>query len=197
MFENESTMRSLSRIIISLGAAAALLAATSAPAQSPRQPLCIVNGRTVDASLLRDVPPEDILSTEVLPADEQTVARYGEQANYGVLLISLRYDTPARFAADTLGFSSYVASQVEWGETERTARYVARFTVGEDGCVTIGRELESTDPRLRRKVLRAVKLSPRWQPATKDGHPVPSSHVLRIQLPEGREMPRERYIILR
>ena len=181
---------------MSLGAAAALFAATSAPAQSPRQPLCIVNGRTVDASLLRDVPPEDILSTEVLPADEQTVARYGKQANYGVLLISLRYDTPARFAADTLGFSSYVASQVEWGETERVARYVVRFTVQEDGSVAVGEELESTDPRLRRKVLRAVGKAPLWQPAMKDGSPVASGHVLRIQLPEGREMPREKYIIL-
>lgn len=176
---------------------AALLTLPAADAQTPREPLCIVNGERVErADVLHDVQPDDIVSTEMLPADEETIAKYGEQANYGVIIISLRYDTPARFAADSLSFSDYIASQVEWGELERVARYVVRFTVQEDGSVAVGKELESTDPRLRRKVLRAVAKAPRWQPAMKDGRPVESSHVLRIQLPEGREMPRERYIIL-
>ena len=168
-----------------------------AAAQTPREPLCIVNGERVErAEVLRDIPPADIVSTEVLPADEETIAKYGEQANYGVIIISLRYDTPAEFTADTVSFSSYIARHVEWGELERVARYVVRFTVCEDGSVSVGKELESTDARLRRKVLRAVSKAPRWRPAMKDGRPVESSHVLRIQLPEGREMPRERAVIL-
>ena len=176
---------------------ASVLPLSRSAAQTPREPLCIVNGVRVErAEVLRDVQPEDIVSTEVLPADEETIAKYGEQANYGVIIISLRYDTPARFAADSLSFSDYIASQVKWGELERVARYVVRFTVKEDGSVAVGKELESTDPRLRRKVLRAVSGAPRWQPAMKDGRPVESGHVLRIQLPEGREMPRERAVIL-
>lgn len=175
-----------------------LLSATALQAQkpqTPRQPLYIVNGQP--AADLRDVQPEDIVSTEVLPADEETIGRYGEQANYGVIIISLRYDTPARFVeGGGESFSSYIAHHVEWGELERVARYVARFTVREDGSIAVEKDLESTDPRLRRKVLRAVAKSPRWQPATKDGRPVESSHVLRIQLPEGREMPPERAVIL-
>ena len=174
-----------------------MLVPAAAQSQTPREPLCIVNGERIERTeVLRDIQPEDIVSTEVLPADEETIARYGEQANYGVIIISLRYDTPARFDADPASFSSYIAGKVGWGELERVARYVARFTVQEDGSVVIGKELESTDPRLRRKVLRAVAQSPHWQPAMKDGHPVTSSHVLRIQLPEGREMPRESAIIL-
>lgn len=174
-----------------------LLAAVSLRAQTPRQPLCIVNGRVVDIDSLHDVQPDDIVTNEVLPADEETVARYGEQANYGVIIISLRYDTPAAFAAAGESYSAYIARQVKWDETERTARYVARFTVLEDGSVAVEKDLESTDPRLRRKILRAVSKAPRWQPAMKEGRPVPSSHVLRIQLPEGRPMPPERVIIRR
>ena len=188
-------MRIFSATLLLLAAAAIITAATAA-AQSPREPLCIVNGHVVTSAELHDVQPDDIVSTEVLPADEHTVAQYGEQANYGVIIVSLRYDTPARFDADTVSYSSHIARRVKWGETERTARYVARFTVGEDGSVSVDKDLESTDPRLRRKVLRAVAQSPHWQPATKEGHPVASSHVLRIQLPEGRPMPPERGIIL-
>ena len=179
---------------VAAAVAAASPAGMTVHAQTPRQPLYIVNGRP--AENLRDVPPEDIVSTEMLPADEETIARYGEQANYGVIIVSLRYDTPACFDADTVSFASYIARNVDWGELERVARYVVRFTVQEDGSVAVGEELESTDPRLRRKVLRAVAKAPRWRPATKDGVPVASSHVLRIQLPEGREMPPERAVIL-
>ena len=178
-------------------AAAMLLTASGLPAavaDTPQRPLYIVNGHPVES--LRDVPPEDIVSTEMLPADEQTIARYGEQANFGVIIVSLRYDTPAAFGDGSESFADYVARNVGWGEMERVARFVTRFTVLEDGSVEVGEVLESTDPRLRRKVLRAVSKAPRWRPATKDGEPVASGHVLRIQLPAGREMPRERYIRL-
>ena len=185
------------KMIFNTVLSAAALTLFTAGAQTPREPLCIVNGQVTDAADLRDIEPADIISTEVLPADEETIAKYGEQANYGVIIISLRYDTPAMFTADTVSFSSYIARHVEWGELERVARYRVRFTVLEDGSIAVGKELESTDPRLRRKVLRAVSKAPKWQPASKDGHPVESSHVLRIQLPEGREMPPERAIILR
>ena len=172
-----------------------LLAASALSAQTPRQPLYIVNGEVADIAQMHDIQPDDIISTEILPADEQSVARFGEQANNGVIIISLRYDTPARFGDGSQPYGAYIARQVKWGELERVARYVTRFTVCEDGSVAVGNELESTDPRLRRKVLRAVAKAPHWQPAMKDGRPVESSHVLRIQLPEGRPMPPEKYII--
>lgn len=178
----------MKRIIISV----LLLCAAGAAAQAP--PLYIVNG--CEAEDLRGVDPDDIVSTELLPADERTVELYGPRANNGVIVVSLRYDTPARFDADSVSFTRYIASRVKWDETERTARFVVRFTVEPDGSVKLGNELESTEPRLRRKVLRALSAAPPWTPAMKDGAPVRSSHVLRIQLPEGRPMPREKAVIL-
>jgi hypothetical protein len=39
-------------------------------------------------------------------------------------------------------------------------------------------------------VLKAVEEAPLWEPATKNGAPVASEGVLRIQLPEGKPLPR-------
>ena len=80
----------------------ALFAATlSAVAQ---RPLYIVNG--VETEEIESIPPDDIENIESLPADEETIARYGEKAANGVILISLRYDKPAIFEAGTTSTST-------------------------------------------------------------------------------------------
>ncbi len=168
-----------------------LFAVVGVEAQQP--PLYIVNGQPMED--IRSISPEDILSTELLPADEQTVELYGPRANHGVVMVQLRYDTPARFpAADS--FSEFVASRVEWGELERVARYVVRFRVLGDGTIALDEELESSEPRFRRRVLKALVDIPLWQPAMKDGRAVESLHVLKVQLPKGAEMPVEPAVIL-
>lgn len=58
-------------------------------------------------------------------------------------------------------------------------------------------ELEATDRRLRRRVIDAVEKAPRWQPAMRDGKPVESEGVLRVQLPEGKSIPRPLEFIMR
>ena len=68
----------------------ALLAATLPVAA--QQPLYIVNG--VETEQIASIPPDDIENVEMLPADEETIARYGLRASNGVLLVTLRYDSP-------------------------------------------------------------------------------------------------------
>ncbi|MDE6865117.1 MAG: TonB-dependent receptor plug domain-containing protein, partial [Alistipes sp.] len=60
-----------------------------------QQPLYIVNGVPTTDNIAQ-IPPEDIERIETLPADEESIARYGEQASNGVVLVTLRYDEPAR-----------------------------------------------------------------------------------------------------
>lgn len=115
-----------------------LAAAHDAAAQ---EPLYLVNGREVEE--IGSIPPDDIESVEMLPADDETAARV-----------------------------------------------VLRYTVNTDGRAEVSAELESTDSRLRRRVLKAVEEAPLWEPATKNGAPVASEGVLRIQLPEGKPLPR-------
>lgn len=159
-----------------------------------REPLYIVNGE--ERTEIRSIPPDDIERVEMLPADEETVARYGQRASNGVMLVSLRYDTPARFAeADS--FSDYIADRVRWDETDPTARVVLRYTITETGRAEVDQELESTDNRLKRRVLKALAEAPAWTPATKNGSPIASQGILRIQLPKGRRMPRQVELIIR
>lgn len=152
-----------------------------------QRPLYIVNG--VETEDIAPIPPDDIEHIESLPADEETIARYGDKAAYGVILVTLRYDEPAAFPAD-ITFDDYIAGQIKWGDDEPAARIVLRYTVTPEGETVIAQELESTDNRLKRRVLKAVAEAPRWRPALKDGTAVESEGVLHVQLPKGKRMPR-------
>ena len=165
---------------------ALLLLSTQASAQRP--PLYLVNGKEV--ANIDQIPPAHIEKLEELPADEQTIARYGDKAQGGVILVTLRYDQAARFTADSLSFDHYIARQVAWGEDEAPARVVARYEVSENGAVRITQLLEATDKRLKRRVEKAVEQAPLWQPALKNNLPVKSQGVLHVQLPLGKAMPR-------
>ena len=175
------------------------------------QPLYVVDGMPIDntnfGSANKDggydlgdgissINPDDIENVEMLPADEETIARYGDKAANGVMLVTLRYDQSAVFTADST-FSGYIARQVKWGDDEPAARIVLRYTVTPEGDTVVAQELESTDSRLKRRVLKAVAEAPRWTPARKNGTPVESEGILHIQLPEGKLMPRQVELVWR
>lgn len=164
-----------------------------ATAQSSHDPLYIVNG-VVRQSVI-DIPEKNIEHIETLPADEQTIAKYGEQANNGVIIITLCYDQAAVFGNNE-NFSQYIASKIKWGKEEPVARFVMRFTVEADGSLTEGNILQSTDKRFAKRIRSAVAAAPLWKPATKRGVAVASEHLLVVQLPKGKQLPREPYIIM-
>lgn len=159
-----------------------------------QEPLYIVNGERREH--IRNIPPELIENAERLPADEETIARYGDRAANGVMIVTLRHDRTARFTGGP-SFDTYIAAHVEWSQDEPAARIVLRYTVTTEGRAIVTKELEATDKRLRRRVLKAIEEAPLWEPATKLGQPVESEGVLRIQLPEGKMMPREVEVVLR
>ncbi|WP_300799375.1 TonB-dependent receptor [uncultured Alistipes sp.] len=160
-----------------------------------QRPLYIVNGTPTDD--IASIPPDDIELVEELPADEESIARFGPEASNGVILVTLRYDEPARFGADSISFGSYIARQVRWDEREPAARVVLRYRITAEGETIVEDELESTDNRLKRRVLKAVEEAPRWRPAIKNGRAVDSEGVLRIQLPEGKRLPRQIELVIR
>ena len=124
-------------------------------------PVYIVNGERYEGDAFREIPPAEIERMEQLPADEQTIERYGSDASNGVILITLKYDSKAVFTADSLSFDRYVARRIKWDATDPVARVVYRFKVQCDGSVVLTDLLESTDGRLRRKVVKAVEEAPR------------------------------------
>ena len=165
----------------------------TAQAQSRYSPLYIVNG-VVRESVV-DIPEEDIEHIETLPANEQNIERYGERARNGVFIISLCYDVEAVFSGGE-SFDDYIADHVKWPAHHPVERVALRYTVEADGSLTVGATLQATSRRLLKRVLSAIESAPKWQPATKAGKAVASQHVLCVQLPKGKPMPRERYVVI-
>ncbi|MDE5578895.1 MAG: TonB-dependent receptor [Alistipes sp.] len=159
-----------------------------------RPPLYIVDGEPRDE--IASIAASDIETIEELPADEESIARYGERASDGVILITLKYDAPARFG-EGASFADHIAARIEWADDDPVARVVLRYRVTPEGRAVVTEVLESTDGRLKRRVLKAVAAAPCWSPARKNGTPVETEHILRIQLPAGRRMPGEPYIRIR
>lgn len=185
------------RITHAARAALALLLALAPLFGAAQAPLYIVNGQRIDYRRAAAIPAGNIERMEELPADEETIAQYGPEASNGVCLITLRYDVAARFPADSVSFDHYVAGRVVWDADEPAARVVLRYRITAEGMLVVTSELQATDKRLRRRVLQVVREAPRWEPARKAGVPVESEGVLRIQLPEGKHMPREVELIWR
>lgn len=163
-----------------------------------QEPLYVVNGKRMTAAEFHGINPELIDKVETLPADEESIAQYGPEAGNGVILISLKSDTPARFShPDYRSFEHYVTERVAWRDNDPTARIVIRFEVTPEGRLAKFEVLESTDKRLERRTRKALEESPAWQPALRMGEAVASQEFIRLTLPEGRRPAAERYIILR
>ena len=77
------------------------------------------------------------------------------------------------------------------------ARVIISFAVAADGSVEVKDILEATDRRLLRRIQKALDEAPKWIPALKEGEGVATDHVLRITLPKGRQLPRERVVLIR
>ena len=192
----------LIRLSLRMAAIALLtLLATNVAAQEfvTRLPIDIVNGQRMSEEQVRKIDPSDIVDNKLLPADEESVALYGQDASNGVVVITLRYDTEAEFIVDgqKQSYSNYIAEQVKWEEPNPAARVIISFTVNPDGSISERSVLEATDRRLLKRIRKAMAEAPRWRPALKDGQGVTTQHVLRITLPKGRTPYRERVIIIR
>ena len=85
------------------------------------------------------------------------------------------YDTPAVFKDGVSFYQAYI--QPNFKVTEKMARHSAviyyEFTVGADGKVSDVTIKSTTNDEYSRELVRVIKRSPRWTPATKDGKPVP------------------------
>lgn len=169
-----------------------LLCAANAVAQ---QPLYVVNGMVVDG--IESIPQSDIESIDVLPADEQTIAQWGMAASEGVILVRLIYDTPAYFSADGVdNFTSYLAKHVKWRANMPAERVSLRVTIDTEGVAHVTEVLDSTSRQFLKRVTKAIDEAPHWQPAVRDGSPIESLHLVNLQLPVGKDIPAEQFVII-
>lgn len=157
--------------------------------------LYIVNGEEYSAEQMRRIDPERVESSEQVAINDSIMALYGERAADGVIIVTLKHDTEPQFSVDSLSFREWVEREVAWGNDEPAARVVYRYVVGTDGRAQLTELIESTDNRLRQRVVRAVKRAPSWAPAEREGRAVEVEQILRIELPKGKRLRGKRFLI--
>lgn len=161
-----------------------------------QQPLYVVNGEIVES--ISDIPQEDIESIDVLPADEETIAEWGLAASEGVIVVRLKYDTPATFNAEGYSnFTTYLAQHIKWSDNMPAERASLRLCITADGAIEIVEVLDTTSRQFLKRVTKAIESAPRWQPAMRDGKAIESLQLVNIQLPLGKELPKDPYVIIR
>ena len=72
-----------------------------------------------------------------------------------------------------------------------------RIAIAEDGTATIAEILSTTSRQFLKRVTKAIDTAPRWQPAMRDGRPVKTLELVNIQLPVGKQLPQDPYVIIR
>ena len=160
------------------------------------KPLYVVNGVVVDS--IEHIPHENIERIDNLPADEETIAKWGLEASEGVILVTLRYDTEAHFSHGGYdNFTDYLASTIRWDDTMPAERVSLRIEVDSNGKATISEVIASTSKQFLKRVTKAIDAAPLWSPAERNGIPVESLHLVNIQLPKGKQIPREIGVIIR
>ena len=162
---------------------------------SARGPMYVVNGTVVES--IDHIAQEDIERIDHLPANEETIAKWGLEASEGVIIVTLRYDTPAHFVHGTTdNFTTYLAQNVRWSENNDAERVSLRIIVDREGRATISKVLQSTSRQFLKRVEAAIKAAPLWTPAMRDGKAVESIHLINLLLPLGESLPVERGVIL-
>ena len=173
-----------------------LLAMFCASTLWAQQPLYVVNGKVVES--IEGIPHDDIESIDVLPADEDTIAEWGLGASEGVIVVRLKFDTPASFSAEGISnFTTYLAKQIKWDESMPAERASLRLRITKEGTAEVVEVLDTTSRQFLKRVTKAIEEAPRWQPAMRDGKAIESLHLVNIQLPLGKELPKDPYVIIR
>lgn len=161
-----------------------------------QQPLYVVNGKVVES--IEGIPHDDIESIDVLPADEETIAVWGLAASEGVIIVRLKFDTPATFSAEGVNnFTAYLAKQIKWDESIPAERASLRLRITTEGTAEVVDVLDTTSRQFLKRVTKAIAAAPRWQPAIRDGKAIESLQLVNIQLPLGKELPKDTYVIIR
>lgn len=160
------------------------------------KPLYVVGGEIMES--IEHIPHEDIERIENLPATEETIAKWGIEASEGVILVTLRYDKRATFSHEGYNnFTEYLASTVKWDENMPAERVSLRVVVDSAGKATISEVISSTSKQFLKRVTRAIDVAPLWQPAEKGGIAIESQHLVNLQLPKGKNLPKEMGVIIR
>ncbi len=145
--------------------------------------LILLDGHEISEEELRSLDKTNIDKIDLLKG-ENAVARYGERAKNGALLLTMTKDSESssaevmpRFAEQNSisPFRRWVQERIRYPEEalKRGAEghVVVQFTVNKNGKIRDLTVLESPDEALSKEVIRVIASSPRWTPGMTAGKP--------------------------
>jgi hypothetical protein len=147
------------RILLVFAAVIAFCATASAQ-------LYIVNGEEYSAEQMRRIDPERVEHSEQVAVNDSIMARYGERAADGVIVVTLKHDTEPQFSVDSLSFREWVEREVAWGDDEPAARVVYRYVLDElverlpDAFTELSEVMRRVVPVVLLLLVRAVPVVP-------------------------------------
>ncbi|MFI3293360.1 MAG: hypothetical protein SNG27_06940 [Rikenellaceae bacterium] len=151
-------------------------------------PLFIVNGLEVEKSEFESLSPEILDSITVLKDVESTKA-YGSRGDYGVIVVTLKCDTPPIFSED-MKFRKYLYENIKWSDKEYLATARLKYRLKADGSMKLI-EIDSDNKRFKKRVLKAFEAAPKWlSPAMNMGEAIEIECMEYISLPISRYPPK-------
>ena len=159
--------------------------------------------KELTAEEVANLPPSRIESMEILK-DEKSLKKYGNKARDGVVVIRMKApmemdeivvvsyreekdDAPIAFrlvpdqmprfqGGDLNEFSKWLCARIDVPkDCDHSGTMRAAFDVNADGTVGEVRILESVCPELDAIVAETILKSPKWEPGTSNGKPVPTT----------------------
>ncbi len=158
-------------------------------------PLFIVNGKEVSKSVFENLSPE-ILDNITVLKDVESTKQYGTRGDNGVIVVTLKCDTPPIFSTDKT-FKQYLHENIKWSDKEYLAKAYIKFTLKADGSTELI-EIDSDNNRFKRRVLKTFESAPKWlSPAMNMGKGVEVEYMEYINLPKNKISQNKSNIIIR
>ncbi|MFR9603249.1 MAG: hypothetical protein SNG02_05185 [Rikenellaceae bacterium] len=145
-----------------------------------QKPLYIVNGKVVEGEF--DTNSTLVERIEYL-SGEEAVEMYGVGASNGVVLVTLKFETPPKFS-ESESLRDHISQRITWIDEENPAQVIFKYRVDPTGRMEVVEILSSDSKKLTKRIYKVVEQMPLWSsPALNSGEAVESFGTERIKVP--------------
>lgn len=148
-----------------------------------QDPVITLNGKTISKTEMEAINPELIESVNVWKG-ENALKKYGEKAINGYIEIkTIQPDVDAQFPGGMIELGNFLSKTLDAKmiKSEGPITSFVQFTVEKTGTLSNFKIVKSGSPEWDEIAINAIKQSPDWKPAEKNGSAVPSIYTLPIR----------------
>lgn len=150
-------------------------------------PIYTLNGEKTSKEKIDSISPDLIESVSVWKG-EKALQKFGNEAANGWIEIkTIIPDKNAEFIGGDGELGKYLVQEIQSKKikSKKAITSFVQFKVEKDGSISQAKIIQSGGKELDEIALNAVKNSPKWKPAEKNGQAVPSINTLPIRYQKG------------